>query len=317
MEGVERELLSKMPLAEAVLSVWRSIADEKRLQEIFERHRGRCYEQVITFPVMVQLIADALLEHGGSGNQSFTRAGESGQLEASSRAAYGKLSRLPIGLSVGLFSDLTDCLRKLFPEKARGEPPQTLQDFAVVTIDGKAIKRVTKRLKPLRNARGGVVGGKALVASERSAGLALAMVADPDGDANDVRLVPELLPDVRRRLDGPRLWVADRQFCDLIQLGRFAEDDDAFVVRYNAKVKFQRDPEEASTRKGDPIRTSADGWDATAIRSSVMSAASPCTERTATTSESSPICSARANTMPSNSSTCIQNAGESSGCFSR
>ncbi len=243
MDGLDGELLGRIPLAHAVLLVWRYVADEEHLQAVFDRYRGRCYEDAITFPVMVQLIADALLEHGGSGNQSFSRASESGELVTTTRAAYGKLSRIPIALSVGLFAELTDRLRALFPEQARREPPQKLGDFAVVTIDGKTIKRVAKRLKPLRDVSGGVLGGKTLVATELSTGLALAMVADLDGHANDVRLLPQLLPEVRRRVDGPRLWLADRQFCDLVQIERFTEEEDAFVLRYNAKVMFQRDPD--------------------------------------------------------------------------
>ncbi len=251
MDGVSSELLSRMPLAEAVLWVWRRIADEECLQALFERHRGRCYDRAISFPVLVQLIADALLEHEGSGNQSFHRAHEAGHLDASPRAVYGKLGRLPITLSEGLFSELTDRLRELFPAEVRQTPPGTLQDYAVVTVDGKTMKRVAKRLKPLRNVGGGVIGGKALVATEYSTGLGLAMVAEADGDANDVRLLPALLPDVRRRLAGPRLWLADRQFCDLVQIERFTEEEDSFVLRYNAKVKFQRDADQ-------PVRTGTD-----------------------------------------------------------
>ena len=82
MDGLDGELLARMPLAEAVLLVWRYIADEEQLQAVFEAHRGRCYEDIIRFSVMVQLIADALLEHEGSGNQSFSRARESGALTA-------------------------------------------------------------------------------------------------------------------------------------------------------------------------------------------------------------------------------------------
>jgi hypothetical protein len=162
-------------------------------------------------------------------------------LTATTRAAYGKLGRLPIALSEGLLAELTDRLRELFPEQARQEPPSRLADFAVVTIDGKTIKGVAKRLKPLRDVGGGVLGGKTLVATEFSTGLALAMAADLDGHVNDVRLLPPLLSDVRRRLDEPRLWLADRQFCDLVQIERFAQEGDAFVLRYNAKVKFERD----------------------------------------------------------------------------
>jgi hypothetical protein len=249
MDGVDWKLLARMPLAEAVLLVWRWVADEQRLEAIFERYRGRCYQQSITFPTMVQLVADALLEHEGSGNQSFSRAVESGRLETTARAAYGKLGRLPVALSVGLFGELAASVGSLFPAEARLEPPASLERFAVVTIDGKTIKRVAKRLKVLRTAGGGVIGGKAVVATERSTGLAVAMAADPDGDANDARLVPALLPEVRRRLGGPRLWVADRGFCDPLQISRFAEKGDSFVLRYNAKAKFTRDLK-AAVREG-------------------------------------------------------------------
>jgi len=249
MEGVDKSVLARMPLAEAVLTVWRFIADEDRLQAVFDHHRGRCYEQSISFATMVQLVADALLEHEGSGNQSFTRAYESGDLEATTRAAYGKLGRLPIALSMGWFSELSAAVAELFPAEARRPVPAGLDGFHVVTIDGKTIKRVAKRLKPLRKAGGGVIGGKALVATEYTTGLAIAMAADPDGDANDIRLVPDLLPRVRERIEGPRLWIADRAFCDLLQISRFTEEGDCFVLRYNAKVKFTPD-EQASVHEG-------------------------------------------------------------------
>ena len=45
---------------------------------------------MISFGLFVQLIADALLEHHGSGRQSFERARETKDLEASIRAAYKK-----------------------------------------------------------------------------------------------------------------------------------------------------------------------------------------------------------------------------------
>jgi hypothetical protein len=92
----------RMPLAQAVIEVFQSVGNEARLQGIFDQHRGRCYEREIRFPSLVTLVADALLEHGGSGNQSFTRADEREELEASKVAAYGKLSRHARGREPGL-----------------------------------------------------------------------------------------------------------------------------------------------------------------------------------------------------------------------
>lgn len=250
MDGIERALLAKMPLAEAVLTVWRLIADEDRLQTIFDRYRGRCYEQTISFATMVQLVADALLEYEGSGNQSFARAYESGDLEATTRAAYGKLGRLPLALSVGWFGELSSTITELFPKESYRDTATCLGEFTIVTIDGKTIKRVTKRLKPLRTVNGGVIGGKALVATEYKTGLAIAMAVDADGEANDVRLLPDLLPEVRRRTAGPLLWVGDRAFGAPLHISRFTSEKDSFVLRYNAQTHFFRDDEKETVRQG-------------------------------------------------------------------
>jgi hypothetical protein len=67
------------------------------------------------------------------------------------------------------------------------------------------------------------------------------MRADRDGEANDVKFVPELLPEVRRRFVEARLWIADRQFADLVQTAHFVEEGDHFLVRYNKKLHFHAD----------------------------------------------------------------------------
>jgi hypothetical protein len=241
MDGPAPEVLARMPLAEAVLLMWRWIADEGHLQRLFQRFRGRCYQKVISFTVLVNLISDALLQYGGSARRSFERGRQIGELQASVRAAYGKLSRMPIALSMGFLAECSDRLRSLYPEQAETKLPKSLQGFRVVVLDGKAIKRVAKRLKLLRGVPGGLLGGRALVALDLLSGLSVAMHAHPDGEANDVRFVPELLPQVRGRLPGPRLWMGDRGFCDLKQMARFAEQDDHFLLRYHPKTPFIRD----------------------------------------------------------------------------
>jgi Transposase DDE domain len=246
MAVVSPEVLARMPLAEAVLTLWCWVADEDYLNDVFEENRGRCYEKVLSFPLVVRLIRDALLEHEGSGRKSFEHARDREELKSSFNAAYGKLKRLPIPVSTAFLSDCTARLCEVYPqaEMAHVPIPESLAAFRVIIFDGKAIKNVAKRLKPLRGTVGGLLGGRTLVAMDVRTSLALAMYADPDGDANDTRFVGDLVPKVRDLVTGRRLWLVDSGFCDLTQTAHFTADPgDEFVVRYHPKVRFDRDPE--------------------------------------------------------------------------
>jgi hypothetical protein len=233
-----REVLSRLPLAEAVLRLWRWVADPLFLLSVFARHRGLGYEKEISFGVLVELMADALLEHQGSGRKSFERGREQGLLTASVQAVYQKLGRVPLGLSEAWLAESTARLRPVYPGAARLPGSPALRGLEVIIVDGKAIKRVAKRLKPLRSRKGGVLGGKALVALELRSGVVVAMATHADGETNEAKLVPALLPQVREQVTGRRLWVADRQFCDLTQPEAFATGEDHFLVRYHPKTPF-------------------------------------------------------------------------------
>jgi hypothetical protein len=190
------------------------------------------------------LVRDALLEYDGSGNQSFEAAAERGELDASVRAAYGKLGRTPIPVSSAFLAGCTARFSDIYPRDPQAQTPLpvSLDDYEVLVFDGKAIKRVAKRLKALWGAAGGLLGGRALVALDLRTGLAVAMRAHPDGDANEVRFVGDLVPEVRRLIATKRLWIADCSFCDLTQPARFAEGGDAYLIRYHPKVPFSADP---------------------------------------------------------------------------
>ena len=53
MDGLDDEVLARMPLAEAVLVVWKHVVNEEHLNEVYRRHRGRSYERKISFALMV------------------------------------------------------------------------------------------------------------------------------------------------------------------------------------------------------------------------------------------------------------------------
>ncbi len=240
------EVLHRLPLAEAFYTVWGHLATDAVLDDLFDRHRGRCYEDRLTFAELVRVLADALTRYHGRGRGAILDAVQRNQISCQARAVYGKLARVPLPLAEAFLTALTERLRPLLPATARpAAPPASLSGLAVVVVDGKKIKRVAKRLLPTRNQPGKLYGGKLLVAYLPAEGVAVGLAADVDGEANDIRSIPALLPTVRGVVTGPRLWVADRQFCDLIQPRRFAADGDHFAVRYGHNTGFHRDPKRA------------------------------------------------------------------------
>ena len=246
------EVLHRLPLAEAFYTVWGYLASDAVLADLFDRHRGRCYEDQLTFAELVRVLADALTRYRGRGRGAILDAVERNQISCQVRAVYLKLSRLPLPLAEALLTTLTQRPRPLFPAAARPAAlPAGLDGLSVVVVDGKKIERVAKRLLPTRNQPGKLYGGKLLVAYLPAEGVAVASAADVDGEANDIRSVPALLPTVRAAVTGPRLWVADRQFCDLIPPRRFADGGDHFVIRYGNNTGFHPDPARASVAGTD------------------------------------------------------------------
>jgi Transposase DDE domain len=239
--GVAREVCTRLPLAEATLRLLDAVTQEDFLHEVFDRYRGRSYEKEISFPTFVALIADALLGHQGSARQSFRRAQEGGDLTATHEAAYGKLRRVPLGLSKGFLFEASRHLLALFPDAARTPVPASLAGMHLTAVDGKKVKHVAKRMKATRDVLGQLYGGKLVVALSVDTRLAVALDADPDGEASDTPLLPGVVGQVRERIAGPILWVADRLFCDLDQPALLGQRGDHYVLRYNARVSFHPD----------------------------------------------------------------------------
>lgn len=242
MDGLARRVMARMPLAEAVLFLWRWVADEEFLDRLYEQHRGHGFTRVLTFPVLVYLLADALLVREGSGREAFESAREEGQLPVSIVAAYGKLRRLPPALSEAFLADTASRLSLLWPPGVSRELPECLADFDVFVLDGKTIKALHKRLKPLRGVAGGVVGGKALVALELRTGLVRAMRTHLDGDASEMPFIPALVEQVRGGSPRRRLWLGDRAFSYLEHVLPLGVAPDHFVVRRRSNVTFRADP---------------------------------------------------------------------------
>src|SRR5262249_48075133 len=155
--------------------------------------------KLITFATLTGLVGEALFR-AKSGRDAFERARLEDRLPASVAAAYRKLGRLPVAVSMALVRVCCQRTQQLLPA-GDGERtlPDSVRDYFGIVVDGKIRKGVHKRLKPLRGAKGGLIGGRSLVAYAFNQGLVLDFHGDEDGDANDVKYVPDVVQRVRPR----------------------------------------------------------------------------------------------------------------------
>lgn len=264
MDSFQAELLVRLPLAQAVLKMFAYVFDSPWLEDLYAGHRGRGYHRLLRFDQLVYLLRDALVIDGGSGRQSFQRARREGTLPVAFQNAYGKLARLPVDVSMALVAQAGPRLTALLPEGSEGISfPASLATLEAIVLDGKKIKHAAKRLGPLRGTPGALLGGKILVALALRKGLAIGMKADPDGERNDLPLVPELISQVRSQSSEPRLWIADRQFVDFSLFPLLTQGQDHFLIRCSRKIAFtadlQRPAQEGIDPQGRPYRQEW-GW---------------------------------------------------------
>jgi hypothetical protein len=237
-------VLGKLPLADSVWRLLHFAIDDPWLEDLWARHRGRCYERDLKFSTLAHLIADALLEHGGSGHQAFERAKEVEMLPVSITSAYEKLGNLPVPVSETLLAEGTQRMNAVLPVIPALDPlPDCWADFEVFSADGKAIKHVKRLLKPLRGLQAGILGARASVGLNLRTGLAVAMVGHLDGEAGEAALTEVLLANLARAA-GQRPWlvVLDRLYGNLSFPQRVLKAEGHFLIRYCSNTTFVPDP---------------------------------------------------------------------------
>jgi hypothetical protein len=236
-------VLEKLPLADSVWRLLHFAMDDPWLDDLWTRHRGRCYQRDLKFSTLAHLIADALLEHGGSGHQAFERARDAAILPVSITSAYQKLGNLPVPVSETLLAEGTQRMNAILPEVPALDPlPDCWADFEVFGADGKAIKHVKRLLKPLRGLQAGILGARASVGLNLRTGLAVAMVGHLDGEAGEGTLTEVLLPKLARAA-GQRRWlvVLDRLYGNLNFPQQVLKAGGHFLIRYCSNTTFVPD----------------------------------------------------------------------------
>lgn len=247
------EALERSPLANSVWRLLKFTFEDCWLADLWERQRGRCYERSLQFSTLAHLISEALVLHGGSGHQAFSRALEENTLPVSVTSVYEKLGHVPVPVSETLLEEGTQRMMAILPESLPVDPlPDCWADHEVFGADGKAIKHVKRLLKPLRGLQAGILGARASVALNLRTGLAVAMVGHLDGEAGEGALTEILLSKMAAAGRGKK-WVAvlDRLYCNLCFPQLVLKAGGHFLIRHCSNTTFIPDPTKPAQKSRD------------------------------------------------------------------
>lgn len=266
MDGAfDHQILRKVPLAEAVLSLASWCCGAELLTKAYEENRGDCYTKILDFPGFVRIIWNCLSCPWGSARSGLVKKKESGTLPVTIRAFYKKLEKTPVDVTLGFFRSCMGKLRSVIPTDWENRP-RSLREFEVLLIDGKVIKNVPRRLLPLRCDRKNackLLGGRALVLCSRWTNLIWDMELDLDGEANEVKLAPQLIRRVRETVKGLFLIVGDRAFGIFEVCRNVLAEGGHFVMRKHGGTRFEADPAcpaVTSRDRFDRVVTEEWGW---------------------------------------------------------
>jgi hypothetical protein len=237
-------VLEKLPLADSVWRLLHFMMEDRWLGDLWTRKRGPCYQRELKFSTLAHLVADALLQHGGSGHQAFERGREAHLLPVSLSSSYEKLGHLPVPLSETWLEEGTQRIGAILPGVPAVDPlPKCWADYEVFGVDGKAIKHVKRLLKPLRGLQAGILGARASVGLNLRTGVAPAMVGHVDGEAGEAALTKDLLRRLAALAGKGKRWlvVLDRLYCNLSFPQEVLEAGGHFLIRYCTNTTFVPD----------------------------------------------------------------------------
>jgi len=254
-ETFQRQVLTRLPLAEAVLSLWSWLCGQDALEETYEGHRGRCHTRLLRFADFVGILFACLSRPWKSARHGLLHSREEGRLAVSFKAFYDKLRKTPLDVSVAFFRCCAARLRQVVGNlQTNARCPASLKSFTTLLMDGKVVKHVQRRLKQLRydgiNACK-LLGPRSLVLADRWSGLLHDMVVDFDGEVNEVKYVSDLLLQLKKTVTGPWLLIGDRAFGVYKVAAAVLAEGGAFLFRQHGGSTFLPDMQRAAERTSD------------------------------------------------------------------
>lgn len=230
-----QRFIEKAPVTVMVRSTLERVLSPGTLDAIFAQSAVRQVEGELLFSSVVELLALVVWRQRDSVNQAYQQAKEN--FDVSVRSVYNKLNGTETQVCRALVRETAGPLEEIVAALGPRRKPQ-LAGYRTRIIDGNHLTSTEHRLKPLRLTKSGPLPGQALAVLDPDRMLILDLFPCEDGEAQERRLFPEVIPSARER----DLWIADRNFCTSGFLFGLAKQGACFLIRqHQSTLSWERE----------------------------------------------------------------------------
>lgn len=221
-----------VPLGVMVRGTIEWLLDQSTLDFLFHKHAPDNYTRELTINALVGLLIQVSIGAHKSVHAAYKtdQATTDPTITASCTALYGKLGRLPPGLSEAVVRHSADRCGQLLDltPRIRCEP---LPGYRMRILDGNVLAGTEHRLTPLRRWLNACLPGKSLVVYEPGSGLVTDVVLCEDAYTQERALLTQILPRIRAW----DLLLADRNFCTTAYVFGVCRKDAFVIVRQHKR----------------------------------------------------------------------------------
>jgi IS4 transposase len=230
-----QRFMEQAPVTVMVRSTLERVLSPGALDAIFAKSAVRQVEGELLFSSVVELLTLVVWRQRDSINQAYQQARE--DFEVSVRSVYNKLNGTETEVCRALVRETAEPLVEIVAALGPRRKPQ-LAGYRTRIIDGNHLTSTEHRLKPLRFTKSGPLPGQALAVLDPDRMLIVDLFPCTDGEAQERRLFPEVIPSARER----DLWIADRNFCTTGFLFGLARQQACFLIRqHQSTLSWERE----------------------------------------------------------------------------